>query len=75
MTRGKVARVGKLEAKRRAFDAAHVPLSDLPGFLFAVLGVVFDEAGPDVGGRVARRVVEAKAARLSALARAHGWPT
>lgn len=67
MRGGKLARVGKLEAKRRAFEASHVPRSDLPGFLFAVLEVVSQEAGPDVGGRVARRIVEAKAARVLAL--------
>lgn len=75
MTRGKAARLGRLEAKRRAFLAEHVRVSDLPGLLFAVLDIVGQEAGPDVGGRVARRIVEAKAARVQALARSHRWPT
>lgn len=74
MTRGKVARLARLEAKRRAFEAEHVRASDLPGFLLAVLDIVGQEAGPDVGGRVARRLVEAKAAQVQALARAHRWP-
>ncbi|MDL2343100.1 hypothetical protein QOL99_02935 [Deinococcus sp. MIMF12] len=67
MTRGKVRRVAALEARRREWEAAHVPLSDLPGFLFAVLSAVEAEAGADAAGQIAGRIVEEKAARVHAL--------
>lgn len=67
MTRTKAARLGRLEAKRRAFQAAHVRVSDLPGFLFAVLDVVGQEAGPDTAGRCAERMLEGQAARVHDL--------
>lgn len=67
MTRTKAARLGRLETKRRAFQAAHVRVSDLPGFLFAVLGIVGQEAGPDAAARCAGRMLEGQAARVSDL--------
>lgn len=74
MTRGNLKRLAALEEAAAKKKAGRVPLADLPGFLFAVLGVVFDEAGPEVGGRVAGRIVGQKAAQVEALAHAHGWP-
>lgn len=68
MKGSKLSRVEALEAKRRKWEAEHLPASDIPGFLFAVLNVVFDEAGPDVGARVAGRIVGEKARRVAALA-------
>lgn len=68
MKGAKLSRVQALEAKRAAWKADHLPLPDVSGFLFAVLGVVFDEAGPDVGARVAGRIVGEKAQRVAALA-------
>lgn len=68
MTRGRVRRVTALERERREWEARHVRRSDIPGFLFAVLSVVGEEAGADVGARVGRGIVEYQAGRvLSAL--------
>lgn len=67
-------RLSELEAQRRAFEAAHVRRSDLPGFLFAVLQVVQEEAGTPTFQRVACRIVQGKAARVSALARGEYEP-
>lgn len=67
MTRGKARRVRKLEDRRREWEADHVPLSDLPGFLFAVLQIVAEEAGRDTAGRVAGRMVGEKAAQVARL--------
>lgn len=67
MTSGKVARVGRLEAKRRAFDAAHIPFTDVSGFLLAVLEVVQEEAGQAAFRDVAGRIVGEKARRVAAL--------
>ena len=65
MTRAKMrGRLEALEAKARARAADRLPLSDLPGFLFAVLEAVSEEAGPDVGARCGRRIVEGKARRV-----------
>lgn len=62
--RNRVTRLEALEAKARARAADRLPLSDLSGCLFAVLEVVGEEAGPDVGARCARRLLEEKAARV-----------
>ena len=53
--------------KRRAFKASHIPLSDLTGFLFAVLNMVNQGAAPDAAGRCAGRIFEGKAAQVRAL--------
>jgi hypothetical protein len=67
--KGKRARLEALEEKRRAFEASHVRRSEVRAMFFAVVEVVEDEAGADVGARVAGRVVELQAGRvLSALA-------
>ncbi len=67
-------RLAALEEAAAKKKAGKIHRSEVPGFLFAVLGVVFDEAGPEVGGRVAGRIVGQKAAQVEALAHAHGWP-
>lgn len=64
-------RLAALESQRRAFDAAHIPLSDVPGFLLAVLDVVEAEAGHAAFQDVAGRIVREKAQRVAALARGH----
>lgn len=61
-------RLEALEAQRRAFEAAHVPRSDLPGFLLAVLEAVQEEAGQAAFQRVAGRVIGQKSERVSTLA-------
>lgn len=66
--KGKRARLEALEARRQAWEAAHVPLSDVPGFLLAVLQIVEDEAGTETAGRVAGRMVGEKARRVARLA-------
>lgn len=67
MNRNKKARVGVLEEQRRAFQAAHIPVSDIPGFLQAVLDVVGDVTGLGTRDRIAGRIVEDKAARVHDL--------
>ncbi|WP_295817062.1 hypothetical protein [uncultured Deinococcus sp.] len=67
MTRGKSGRVAALEAKRRAFDAAHIPFSEVSGFLLAVLEVVQEEAGQAAFQDVAGRIVGEKTRRVAAL--------
>lgn len=67
MNRSKKARVGVLEEQRRAFQAAHIPASDLPGFLQAVLDVVGDVAGRETRDRIAGRIAQDKAARVHDL--------
>lgn len=67
MTRSKKARVGRLEEERRAWEAAHLPLSDLFEMLQAVLEVVQEEAGQAAFQRVAGRIVGAKFDRIRAV--------
>ncbi|ACO46242.1 hypothetical protein DEDE109153_01075 [Deinococcus deserti] len=67
MTGRKAQRLARLEAKRRAFEASHVRISDIPGFLLAVLQIVEEGGGPDTVGRVAGRLVSEKAQRVAAL--------
>lgn len=68
MTGRKGQRVARLEAKRQAWEASHVRLSDIPGFLLAVLQIVGEEAGPDTVGRIGNRLVREKAQRVARLA-------
>lgn len=64
----KKRRLESLEARARAWEAAHVPTVELSGFLFAVLDTVEGEAGPDAAAQVGRCIVEGQAVRvLSAL--------
>ena len=61
------ARVEDLEEKRAQWEREHLPLSDVWGLYRAVLEIVGEEAGPDVGGRCAARLIEGKAARVHGL--------
>lgn len=70
MNRSKKARLGILEDKRRAWESEHLPLSDLPKFLQAVLDVVQQEAGQATFQRVAGRIVGDKLRRVAALSEA-----
>ena len=63
-------RVSKLEAQRRAWDAEHLPLSEVLSVLREVLGIIGEEAGPGVAGRVAGRMIAAKARQVETLQRA-----
>lgn len=65
MSRAK--RLAALEAQRAAWEAAHVPLSDLSVVLLAVLETVRDEAGTETAGRVAGRLIGQKLRRIEAL--------
>ncbi|WP_135230674.1 hypothetical protein [Deinococcus fonticola] len=62
-------RLDVLEEARRKWEAEHLPIGEMFSCLNAVLGVVFDEAGPEVGGRIAGRIVGDKARRVDALSR------
>lgn len=66
---GRRGRVSKLEAKRQTWHAEHLPLSDLPGFLLDVLGIVAEEVGTDTAGRIGGRMVAGKARQVETLQR------
>ncbi|MFC4426976.1 hypothetical protein [Deinococcus navajonensis] len=68
MTGRKAQQVTRLETERRAWEASHVRLSELPGFLLTVLQIVEEEGGPDTVGRVCGRLVRKKAQRVARLA-------
>lgn len=57
----------RLSALEAAQAAAHVPLSDLSGWLLAVLNIVSDEAGAETAGRVAGQLIGQKLRRIEAL--------
>ena len=59
----------RLEAERAAWEAEHLPLSDAMTVLRAVLQVISEEAGPDIAGRVAGRMIAAKGERVELLSR------
>ena len=64
---GQRGRLDRLEAARAAWQAEHLPLSDAMTVLRAVLQVISEEAGPGVAGRVAGRMIAAKAERVELL--------
>ena len=66
---GQRVRLDRLEAERAAWEAEHLPLSEVLGVLGDVLGIIGEEAGPDVAGRVAGRMIAAKVQRVDLLHR------
>ena len=66
---GQRGRLHRLEAARAAWEAEHLPLSDLLSVLREVLVIIGEEAGRDVAGRVAGRMIAAKVQRVELLSR------
>ena len=66
---GRRLRTARLEAAQAAWNAEHLPLSEVLGVLHEVLSVIGEEAGPDVAGRVAGRMIATKAQKVDALSR------
>ena len=62
-------RLDRLEAERAAWEAEHLPLSEVLSVLHEVLGIIGEEAGRDVAGRVAGRMIAAKVQRVDVLNR------
>lgn len=61
------ARLEAAEARRADFDRTHIKSEDVGYMLRAVLEVVGEEAGLDVGAACGRRLVEDKVARVHRL--------
>ena len=66
---GQRGRLERLEAAWAAWEAEHLPLSDLLSVLREVLVIIGEEAGRDVAGRVAGRMIAAKVQRVELLSR------
>ncbi|WP_293909887.1 hypothetical protein [Deinococcus sp.] len=61
----KARRLSVLEAARREWEAAHVPLSELRSYVLGLLEIVSQEAGPQTAERIVDRLLSETSARVT----------